>query len=141
MPGYNTADQQKVGIEYLFSTPSTTLFRAFRNLNGQNGDTTFVSSSHSKFICLNSTFEDEDVVFNAIVNSKMHHVKKKYDQLREGPHISKQIKTIDEESLKEANFEEIKSEIGRNEVAQDNYDTKKAGIQDNETIDFGFNAR
>ena len=76
-------------------------------------DTSFVTNSHSRFIGLNSTFEDEDAVFNAIVNSKLHHVKQRRDKTpSKSPErvIAKNMHTIpDEESVKDVHGEESKS--------------------------------
>lgn len=111
------------------------------NLNGTNWNASYVSSSHSKFICLNSTFEDEDAVFNAIVNSKVHHVKKKNDLLKEDQNNLNHIKTIEEESLKEGYFEEIKSAQHVIEIVQGNYETRKVDNQQDETIEFDLNTK
>jgi len=40
-------------------------------------DSSFVSSSYSKALGFNSTFDDEDEVFNAIIKSKLNHIKQK----------------------------------------------------------------
>jgi hypothetical protein len=38
-------------------------------------ETSFISSSQSKFIGLNSTFDDEDDMFKAIMTNKLSHIK------------------------------------------------------------------
>ena len=98
----------------------------------------YISNSQSKFIWMQSTFEDEDEVFNAIVNSKMHHVKRKQELLREEPHIVKQIKTIEEESIKEGYLEEGKFDHNQIENENEAYSTNKPPWQVEETIDFNI---
>mmetsp|Transcript_29983 Transcript_29983/g.26553 ORF Transcript_29983/g.26553 Transcript_29983/m.26553 type:complete len:250 (+) Transcript_29983:196-945(+) len=82
-------------------------------------DSTFISSSYREAVGLNSTFEDEDEIFNVILKSKLSHVRQKQKSPIE-PRIStsrnilksqKNMKTItDKESEIEEPQEETKLE-------------------------------